>query len=396
MRRHLSILLMLVMIITGAVMIPSYAVEQSDSGEGENYVASQEPGSPDQDESRPDESGTYESGTDQDESGTAGEEDAAQPGGGTETEPAQEPEQEPETEPVCTEHVWSEWVTVPATYIADGSRTRTCEVCGETEVSMIPRLIVRSKWVTVGGSKYYLNASGSVVKGWQKIKSSNAKKAAKKWCYFNDAGVFCKSISAGTKNKWVTAGGRKFYFTKAKKPQTAGYHIIGSKLYCFNKDKSLYIGTVTIDGVDYKTGASGQLTGIPYYIYKYKTFVLVDISDQKLYFYKAGKSKLTANVITAGNRKGTSYTPTGTFKMIYRKKNISLNWAGRSWPVSYWIAFKGTLFGFHDARWRSDAEFNDPNTHIRNGSHGCVNMRKADIAKLYSQAPNGTRVIIRN
>lgn len=294
-------------------------------------------------------------------------------------------------------HAWSGWeITGKATYIADGSRMRTCSICGETETETVQRLIAKSKWVTIDGRKYYLNASGNVVRGWQKIKVSNAKKAQTKWCYFNDSGIFLKSISAASKNKWITADGKKFYFTSAKKPQTAGYHIIGGKLYFFNRDKSLYIGKVTIDGRTYKTNSKGQLSGLPYYIYKYRTFVLVDISDQKLYMYKKGVQQMEVNVITGGNRKGASYTPTGKFRILTHSRNINLYWAGKRWPVNYWMAFKGSLFGFHDAKWRSDDEFDDPGTHINNGSHGCINMRKADIKKLYKLASNGTTVIIQN
>ena len=61
------------------------------------------------------------------------------------------------------------------------------------------------------GKRYYLGSNGKPVKGWHRIKHYKTKK--KKWCYFDKKGVFRKSISKNTRNKWVKAGGyRIIYF----------------------------------------------------------------------------------------------------------------------------------------------------------------------------------------
>lgn len=256
-----------------------------------------------------------------------------------------------------TEHHWGNWeVTSAATYFAEGSQTRKCtdEGCEATETEAIPKLEAYSKWVKVDGKSYYFNSAGTVATGWQKIRSTNSAKSTIKWCYFNKNGVFLKSVKKTTRCKWVSVDGTKYYFTKKSKPIAAG---------------------------------------IPYYNYKYKTYVLVDISDQKLYLYKKGNLILTADVVTG--TKGKHDTPTGTYKVRGRYRNCRL--IGPTWnrKVSYWIPFTSRGHGLHDSQWREDSEYDGNTTYINNGSHGCINMRLADIKLVYSTLKKGSRVIIR-
>lgn len=124
-----------------------------------------------------------------------------------------------------------------------------------------------------------------------------------------------------------------------------------------------------------------------------KTYILIDLSDQTLKYYKKGERKLNTNVVTG--KKGNS-TPTGTYKILGKGKNVRLK--GPTWDrkVTYWIPFIGSSYGMHDASWRSNAEFENPYTHINNGSHGCVNMKKSAAKYLYYNASVGTKVIIQN
>ena len=151
-----------------------------------------------------------------------------------------------ETIPVlkCTTHSWAAWtVTKKATYFAAGSRTHKCTKCGAGETQVVPKLTAYKKWVAVDGKRYYLNNKSLPVKGWQKIKSGNAKKAAVKWCYFNKKGVFIKAISKNTKKKWVTADGKRFWFTAKKKPAGPGFNTIKGKLYYMDADGAMVKGT---------------------------------------------------------------------------------------------------------------------------------------------------------
>ena len=124
------------------------------------------------------------------------------------------------------------------------------------------------------------------------------------------------------------------------------------------------------------------------------TFLLVDKSDQKLYAYKNGTKIGEANVITG--KKRSHDTPNGRFvlrkKFFSKDKNLS-----EGYHVDYWMPFNSEAhIGFHDAKWRPDSDFNSNKTYIKNGSHGCVNMRTRDAKKLYENAPASIDVIVRD
>jgi len=219
-----------------------------------------------------------------------------------------------------------------------------------------------NKWIRIDGSRYYLGSDGNTVYGWKKIKSSNSKKAAVKWCYFNDEGIFLLSVKAKTKNTWVKVDGKKFYFTKKCKPIESG---------------------------------------IPYYCYKYKTFVLVDISEQKLWFYKDKILLLETDVITGTMSDPNSQTPTGTFAVTnkYKSKGEDKVTLSGSYGVRYvdrWIGFVGAMIGFHDVHlFRDEADFDNKEAYLIDGSHGCVNMKFNDVKFLYKNIKIGDKVIIR-
>ena len=288
-------------------------------------------------------------------------------------------------------HSYGGWtVTVQPTHFKAGKRVRKCS-CGLTQTETLPKKTARKKWVNEGGRRYYFDKKGKPVKGWHKIKFYKGKSV--KWCWFNKNGVFIKSVSKNTRRKWVKAGGYKFYFTKKKKPASKGFHTINGKLYYMDKNKAVKIGTFKAsDGHTYTTAKDGSISGLAYLKHKYKTFVLIDISDQRLRFYRRGKLKLKADVVTGTS--GVHDTPTGVFSVRSKQRNIWLS--GSSWNshVDYWMAFIGSSYGMHDATWRSSGQFSNHKTYKRNGSHGCVNMRHGDAADLYSMVRRGTTVIV--
>lgn len=288
-------------------------------------------------------------------------------------------------------HSYGPWtVTVQPTYFKTGAQVRECS-CGATETAVIAKLSAKKKWVTDGGKLYYMSKSGKPYKGWHKMKPYKGK--TKKWCYFKQNGVYVKSISKNTKNKWIKAGGKKFYFGRKKKPLKNGFNMIGSKLYYMNSYGAVMIGKFKAkDGNTYKTAKDGSISGITYYKQKYRTFVLVDISDQRIRFYRNKKLIMKSDVVT-GTR-GIHDTPTGIFKVRSKQRNIDL--IGPTWNshVSYWMAFLGGSYGLHDASWRSSAQFSNHRTYIGNGSHGCVNLRPGFARKLYNRVRIGTTVIV--
>ena len=288
-------------------------------------------------------------------------------------------------------HSYGGWtVTVQPTYFSTGQRVRKCS-CGQTQKETVAKLTAKNMWVSSGGNLYYFGSNGKPVTGWQKMKPYKGKKV--KWCWFNGSGVYTKSISKNTKNKWIKAGGYKFYFTKKKKPIGSGFNFINNKLYYMDSNGAVKYGTFKAnDGHTYTAAKNGTISGLTYYKYKYKTFILVDISDQTLWFYKNGKQNMKADVVT-GTR-GVHNTPTGTYKIRKKTRNIWLNGPTWSSHVDYWMAFIGSSYGMHDASWRTSKQFSNHKTYINNGSHGCINMRPRDAAKLYNSAKTGTKVIV--
>lgn len=289
-------------------------------------------------------------------------------------------------------HTWSEWTTAEEpTYVHDGVMVRTCTSCGAQETLPAPRIPSYSTWLSENGNLYYTGSDGQLYIGWHRMKPYQSKKI--KWCFFNESGVYAGSVKQNTKNKWVSAGGYRFYFNKKKRPVGPGFNFIKGKLYYMNALGAVTYGTfVAGDGNTYTANSKGQISGLAYYKYKYKTFIYIDISDQTLTYYKKGKVVMTADVVTG--RRGATDTPTGSFKLRKKRKGIILR--GPTWSnyVNYWMAFKGSSYGMHDATWRSSAEFSNHKTYIKNGSHGCVNMRYEDAKALYKKAKKGTRVII--
>ena len=289
-------------------------------------------------------------------------------------------------------HSWSAWtVESQPTYVHEGLMVRTCSTCGAEETLPTARIPAYSRWITENGGLYYFGSDGQMYVGWHKMKPYNTKKV--KWCYFNENGVYTASINKNTKNKWVKAGGRKFYFNKKKRPVGQGFNFIKNKLYYMDYLGGVVYGTfVATDGYTYTANKYGQISGLAFYKHKYKQFVLIDISDQKLSFYKNGKRQLHADVVTG--KPGRWSTPTGTFKVRRKRKYVTLTGATWSNPVTYWMPFKGDAYGMHDASWRTSREFSNHKTYINNGSHGCVNMRFKDAKALYGMVKKGTVVII--
>ena len=120
------------------------------------------------------------------------------------------------------------------------------------------------------------------------------------------------------------------------------------------------------------------------------SYIEVNIASQKLYYYEKNKLVLETNVVTG--MKGVSPTPTGNYKVLYKSRNVNLKGADYTSFVNYWIAFKGNSYGLHDASWRS--RFGG-SIYTYNGSHGCVNMPKSEISKLYDIVEVGTPVYIK-
>ena len=125
------------------------------------------------------------------------------------------------------------------------------------------------------------------------------------------------------------------------------------------------------------------------------TYIDIDISKQKLIYFRDGKKKFSSDVVTGCRNTGTT-TPTGLYSVLNKARNINLkgrNTDGSKYSsfVSYWMAFLGGSYGMHDASWRTSF---GGDIWITAGSHGCVNMPPSKIPKLYNMVDYGTPVIV--
>ncbi|MBQ9015553.1 MAG: L,D-transpeptidase family protein [Firmicutes bacterium] len=125
------------------------------------------------------------------------------------------------------------------------------------------------------------------------------------------------------------------------------------------------------------------------------TYIDIDVTKQKLIFFKDGRKAFSSDVVTGCRNYGTT-TPTGLYSVLNKARDINLkgrNIDGSKYSsfVHYWMAFLGGSYGMHDASWRT--EFGG-DIWITNGSHGCVNMPPSTIPKLYEMVDYGTPVIV--
>ena len=290
-------------------------------------------------------------------------------------------------------HSYKWTVNTKATYFREGKKTGVCS-CGRKVTKVIPKLTGKNKWIRDSkGNRYYLNSKGKFLTRWNKVKLQGTNTAY--WAYFDSKGRYKVSYSAGTKNMFMIADNSRFYFDSNCKPVGWGFHYIANDLYHMNKYGAVQYGTFKgKDGYTYYANSQGHIGGIALYRYRYGTFVLVDRSDQTFYYYSDMARRLTGDLVTG--MRGRSDTPTGVYSIRSKLRGIYLT--GPTWRsyVNYWMAFIGSSYGLHDAPWRPSSDFSDHSTYTRNGSHGCVNMRQSDAARLYELVSIGTTVIVQD
>lgn len=119
------------------------------------------------------------------------------------------------------------------------------------------------------------------------------------------------------------------------------------------------------------------------------TYIEVDMTEQKMYYYADGKLELETEIVT-GNTGRRMGTPEGVNYVYSKQKNRILRGPGYASPVKYWMPVKGNI-GIHDAGWRS--EFGGT-IYKTNGSHGCINTPTDKMAELYDMVEVGTPVIM--
>ncbi len=119
------------------------------------------------------------------------------------------------------------------------------------------------------------------------------------------------------------------------------------------------------------------------------TYIEVDMTEQKLYYYEDGELLLETDVVT-GNTSRRMGTPQGVNYVYGKQRHRVLRGPGYATPVDYWMPVRGNV-GIHDAGWRD--EFGGT-IYQTNGSHGCVNTPPDKMAELYDMVEVGTPVVM--
>lgn len=241
--------------------------------------------------------------------------------------------------------------------------------------------ILAGKTFKLGKKTYRAAGNGVIMRGvykWGKYyyysDSKGVLRTAKGRFRWKSNTYYCNKGGKLTTKKMVKSGKYYYYFDSAAKAKTKAF-----KYHDVTIRPNKKAGAITKK--QYRRASYGP--------YNYKKYILIDISDQTLKYYVKGKVKLKSNVVTGGRGCGT---PTGRFKLHHKARNVNLTGPGYVSHVNYWMPFIGQSYGMHDASWRS--QFGG-SIYKYNGSHGCVNMPRSKVSKLYKMVPNGTRVIIR-
>lgn len=119
------------------------------------------------------------------------------------------------------------------------------------------------------------------------------------------------------------------------------------------------------------------------------TYVEVDMTAQKLYYYEDGQLLLETDVVT-GNTGRKMGTPEGVNYVYAMQRNRILRGPGYASFVKYWMPVNGNI-GLHDASWRR--EFGGE-IYMSNGSHGCINLPSDIAPKLYEMLEIGVPVVM--
>jgi glucan-binding YG repeat protein len=262
--------------------------------------------------------------------------------------------------------------------------------------------LVCSAWVRHGGKVYRASKTGKFIKGrrihvgshYYYMSSSSGRRVAGKVYYDKTKhGRYYarKSGTILTHKAWVKYSGNRYRASTHGRIICGRFFGVNGKGYYSSSSGRVLRRTFRHSGITFHPNRkTGALSRKMYKIGKANgTYVVIDISRQKLTYYKHGKKKLVSAVVT-GN--GGGHTPIGIFHVNAKLRNIMLRPAsGGAWHVNYWMCFKGSSYGMHDAYWRSSF---GGRIYLTNGSHGCVNMPYSKAKALYHKVRVGTLVIV--
>lgn len=164
-------------------------------------------------------------------------------------------------------------------------------------------------------------------------------------------------------------------------------------------EKALINGQTTVDGSKYIYGE-----GYSTYAHGYgksnhgigKNYVVVSIKNQELWVVRKGKVAVHLTDVVTGTENKSNATPKGVWYIMYKESPSVLrgyNNDGSKYAskVQYWMPFTLSGCGLHDASWRSDWS---KSAYLTGGSHGCVNIRPAEIRSVWNNVLTNDAVIV--
>ncbi|MGZ7888502.1 L,D-transpeptidase family protein [Lactobacillus crispatus] len=164
-------------------------------------------------------------------------------------------------------------------------------------------------------------------------------------------------------------------------------------------EKALINGQTTVDGSKYIYGE-----GYSTYAHGYgksnhgigQNYVVVSIKNQELWVVRKGKVAVHLNDVVTGTEDKGNATPKGVWYIMYKESPSVLrgyNDDGSKYAskVQYWMPFTLSGCGLHDASWRNDWS---KSAYLTGGSHGCVNIRPAEIRSVWNNVLTNDAVIV--
>lgn len=127
-----------------------------------------------------------------------------------------------------------------------------------------------------------------------------------------------------------------------------------------------------------------------------KNYVVVSIQNQELWVVRKGKVAVHLTDVVTGTENKSNATPKGVWYIMYKESPSVLrgyNDDGSKYAskVQYWMPFTLSGCGLHDASWRNDWS---KSAYLTGGSHGCVNIRPAEIRSVWNNVLTNDAVIV--
>lgn len=122
------------------------------------------------------------------------------------------------------------------------------------------------------------------------------------------------------------------------------------------------------------------------------TYIEVDLTAQHIWYYEKNELKFETDQVVSGLASNPKRkTPEGVYEILDMRSPYYMSGDGYSNVYcKYFIRVSYEGIGFHDL---SRGSYGG-DIYLTNGSHGCLNMKKAEVEKLYNLVSGGTPVIM--